>query len=132
MKKALAITAAALMLSACGADIETKNNDISSVTTDEQTTAGEDRSGKIIVEEKEKPAETTKATEKPAETTKPSESVKETEPSKESEPVNTTKSEQPEETTGTAPTESGETAGTTNPAEPTESTEPPRSSVILR
>ena len=59
MKKALAITAAALMLSACGADIETKNNDISAVTTDEQTTAGEDRSGKIIVEEKEKPAETT-------------------------------------------------------------------------
>ncbi|MCR5541034.1 MAG: DUF5011 domain-containing protein [Ruminococcus sp.] len=61
MKKALAITAAALMLSACGADIETKNNDISAVTTDEQTTAGEDRSGKIIVEEKEKPAETTVA-----------------------------------------------------------------------
>lgn len=59
MKKALAITAAALMLSACGADIEPKKGDTSAVTTDDQTTTDEDKSGKIVVEVKEKPAETT-------------------------------------------------------------------------
>lgn len=59
MRKALAIAAAALMLSACGADIESKDNDKSAVTTDTQTTADEDSADKIVVENKEKPAETT-------------------------------------------------------------------------